>query len=86
VCRVGGKSYPYDFGDDVCNACATKSCCDSYAECQDDEACACFWECLGTRDDCSTPCGLDPDENPPQFADHALCLIDNCDVACGLND
>lgn len=85
VCRVGGKSYPYDFGDDGCNACATSNCCDSYAACRNDESCACFWDCLGTKDDCYTPCGLEIDENPPQFDDHALCLIDSCDVVCGLN-
>jgi hypothetical protein len=85
TCKSGSKSYPYDFvGTAECNACATKSCCPSYVECQSDADCACYWDCLGQsgQDDCLEPCGLT--DSPTAFVNHAVCLKDNCRAPCDL--
>jgi hypothetical protein len=83
-CSCGGETYRYDLGTGAqCNTCAVQSCCVSFAECQNDTACRCYWDCLGEgNDDCFNPCGIT--DYPPLFADHASCLSDSCKDPCGL--
>jgi hypothetical protein len=84
-CKSGDMTYPYDFGvSAACNECATTNCCVSYAQCESDEDCACYWECLGKSgvDDCFGPCGIT--DYPDAFVDHASCLRDSCSVPCEL--
>ncbi|HKP62415.1 MAG TPA: hypothetical protein VJV78_37030 [Polyangiales bacterium] len=85
VCKSGSKSYPYDFGGgDGCNDCAVKNCCASFAACEQDTACACYWKCLADPDtaDCLTPCKLK--DYPDDFVEHASCLTDACETPCDL--
>ncbi len=83
-CSVGSQSYPYDLGSDACNACAVASCCDSFVDCQNDDACECYWECLNKGDDdCDVQCDL-PAEYPPEFTEHASCLSTACETPCEL--
>jgi hypothetical protein len=85
VCKSGSDTYPYDFGGgDSCNDCAVKGCCASFADCQQDTACACYWECLADpdTDDCFLPCKLT--KYPDAFVEHASCLSDSCGTPCGL--
>lgn len=88
MCRDGSQSVPYDFGlGAACNACGAESCCDSFVDCQNDTACSCFWDCLNSGEadsamDCFPPCNISA--FPPDFADHAVCLSDNCTAPCEL--
>jgi hypothetical protein len=85
VCKAGDDTYPYDFGGgDECNECAVDNCCASFAACERDTACACYWDCLADpdTDDCLTPCKLS--DFPEPFADHAECLSDSCLTPCDL--
>ena len=86
ACSCGGETYDYDFGVGAqCNSCATQNCCDSFAECQNDTACKCFWECLGqgeTSANCYPRCNITT--FPPAFSDHAACLTTSCRETCEL--
>lgn len=89
TCRDGTQSVPYDFGLGAeCNACGAESCCDSFVDCQNDTACLCFWECLNGGEvdsamECFGPCNISA--YPSEFADHAVCLDENCRAPCGLD-
>jgi hypothetical protein len=84
-CKSGSMTYPYDFGVSAqCNDCATKNCCPSFADCQGDADCACYWDCLGQsgQSDCFAACDIT--DSPSSFVDHAVCLRDNCRSPCDL--
>lgn len=85
VCKDGATTLSYDFGlGDECNACATESCCDSFVDCQGETDCTCYWDCLNSGEtECDQRCNITG--FPPEFADHAVCLSDNCNAACGLD-
>ena len=66
--------------EDSCQICAVGECCDFYALCLEDAACACWFECMGEvydESECILACG---DSDPKH--DLNGCMNSSCNDEC----